>query len=416
MNLQPLPPFRRFRGRYIVLILGVLFLGVFIGSRLFSNYRVEPAAPASEPAPAAGDRIIEAPRVGILLSLDEALKSDGNMFRMGAELAGREIASQGRNIELAFFETETDPAAAAERVRALASDPDTILAVEHVPFAVLSEIIPLMEKENLLSIVPSDSHQKLAGLTSVLPLAPSDKAEAAFAVSAARSISGGSIGVLYDPGPYGMLLLEGFKEQADQEGTAFKSFPFDSQRQASDQTLDEMIPQDYSVIFLAGPPEWALHAAKSLTGCGFGGKLLFPRTCEKVFLDESCVTVPETFLFIRPGAAGGEGISAGQGFREAFVRDYLREPDRMAFIGYDCVRWIAEALRETPRSRKTVRERLLDTAGRECPYRGLAGSFFFDDEGIVYSGLEVMAYRDGSFTPFGGSNQAQAPNGVGLPF
>lgn len=398
MNQIPLPPSRTFRGRHIVLAVVVSFLVAFIGYRTFSYQRPQPPPP-SEPGRAAGvrDHTVEVPRIGILLSADESFKAAGDMFRMGAEVAAKERAFQVPKIELAFFETENRPSAAADRVRALVSDPDTIVVVEYLPLAVFSAVAPLIEKEDLLTIVPASSHQALTGRPSVLPLTPSDRTEAAFAASALRASGDTNIAVLFEPGPYGTLLLEGFREQAEKDGMPFKSFSLGAEQIRSNPLPDGANGQEASVVFLAGLPEWALSASKSLMLNGYKGRFLFPRSCEKVFLDENYLTVPETFTFVRSGTAT-EG-EAARNFRDSFVRDCRREPERMAFVGYDCVQWIADALRQSPPSRKTIRARLLAIAAKDHPYQGRAGSFYFDEKGSFYGGLEIMAYRDGRFVP-----------------
>lgn len=397
MNFQPFLPPRRFKGRHLALVVAVFAV---LGAALYRWLPGEGRTPALLPQALrpVSEQPIDHPRLVVLLPQGEAFRAEAAMFRMGAELAARRLAAENVKVVVDLPDPAGQPLTPGERLSVAASNPDSALLVAPLPLAALSEVLPEAEKRGLLVVVPGNSHQKLADRSSVLPLAVSDRAEGSLAASVISGWAGDREALaICDPHPYGELLLAGFEEGAKKAGLKFRIVRLRKEEPASSEILREIRPEEDVSVWLAGPPDWAQAIAEVLSKDRRQGRYLFPSSCTRAFLDETLLVVPENFLFLGPAPSASARGETGREFRDAFVRSFLREPDQNACLGYDCIRWIGQALRERPLTRKSVRARLLAATGPDHPYDGLAGTFFFDDRGTTWNSFVPLSYRNGKF-------------------
>lgn len=358
---------------------------------------VEPEKPkpveASEPA-------ISHPRIGVILPLSGDFKSEGEMIRDGIGLAKSRMDADGVKVEVDIKDGGGEAAEAIRMAREFAANPDTLLVVAHLPVSVLSPLISDYERAKLPLLVVSNSHESLLNHPFIIPFIPSDHREGARAAELASKWAGkGGATVIQDTGSYGMILSSGFNEGAQKAGFSVTTLGCAASDPSIDGLIDQIIEANPAVIWLAGPPSWGAGIVRAIADRGFKGHLMVPQSYGRMIPDGLFGEYAERLTILWPVESVESDRNGMPGFKNDFLRSFMREPDCMAVLGYDIMGWIEKALQSGPPSRKGVRERLLGSGSKGQPLTGVGGSFYFDEKGRIERPFHLVVYRGGKLVP-----------------
>ncbi len=390
------PPRTRVRGmRTVVLIAALAGVAWWAVGRTISKTTFPPPAP--EPAATASDPLaVSHPKVAVFLPLSGTFRDDGNSLRMGMELAWEELGMEALGATMAVFDSHAEGTRLEDAVETLLEDPEVVLLVLHVSSKELSEVLPLIETHGVPTVIPANSHENLAHHPWLFPLIPSDRREGAAAARyAAKWRRNGPVTVLWDSGAYGRILLEGFQEEAGVLGLAHEILECPPDDSTVESVVQTVVESGASVIWLAGEPVWGAAVLDALVAASFSGRVLAPHIYALDFQEDLFGTNRRELHVLRPFWAENPEGETLKGFREAFRGRFWKEPDGLAMLGHDAIRWIGLNLAETPVSRGELRDRLMSWVGPEKGYRGLCGSFCFGPNGEVDREFRVTVFRSG---------------------
>lgn len=356
------------------------------------------------------ERAIDDPRIVLLTHLSGPFQKEGEMLRMGVELAWNDLKDKGTKGELVIQDAGRNASATARLVSDLGRDPKVVAIIGHLPISSLVKVAPILEKEKLLMIVPANSHQEIIQHTWLLPLVCLDSEEGAYAAMIARDWTEDSAAVIYSPSLYGELLYEGFMTRAQSIELAAAAFKSDADQFSAQDTVDRVLQNDPSVIWLAGSPFWGEEIIAALTEKGYKGRLLVPRSYGEMLIEDLLGDYLNQLYVLRSVLVADENNDALQEFTDRFRELYWREPRWLAVLGYDAVTWVGELLQNSPMKRAALRDFFLDYNSQVKAYQGLAGPVYFDANGRTQRPLQVTVYRNGRFMPFDETSKQKDPS------
>ena len=378
-------------------LLCVVALTFVYGRSLFrssmpeSSKEIQPSGRGPAPEP-----VIARPRMGVILPLSGAFQRESEMLRDGIGLAWKEIQAEVAQGELVVQDAGKDASEAVRIAREFASTPDTILVVAHLPAAVLSEIIPVFEEAKVPLLVVANSHESLINHRWVIPFVSSDHTEGVCAAGlAAQWARDGGAAVIHDPGPYGMILSAGFKEGAENERFAVKTFACKADDPSMEALVERALQGDPPVIWLAGSPVWGAGIIDVIMAKDFKGRLLVPQSYGRMAPDDLFGRYADRLNILWQVAVTDSGKSGMQDFRNSFLQSFLREPDWMAVLGYDAMRCAGKVLQGGELTRKRVWEHFLNYNSREKAFHGVGGEFYFDAKGYIQRPFQLVVHRHG---------------------
>jgi len=394
-------PRRKRRIKPGILIVLVTFTALIVGS-CFLWFRGkdsnEPIKTPDSERMVKDESAITDPSIGVLLPLSGPFQKDAEMLRDGIELAWKKLQQKGVRGQLVVRDagrTSRDTLRLAEE---MVRNPDLVAIIAHLPTATLVEVAPFLESENMLAILPANSHQQLAQYESLLPLVCLDEDEGAYAATVAKSWTGKSTAaVVHDSSTYGELLYEPFLQKAQEVQLATAEFATDADEFSLDSTIDQILEVKPPVIWLAGSPFWGVKIISALEENGYDGRFLAPRSYGGLLIEDLLGDYLDRLYVMRSTLVNDEGDTAANEFTKKFREHYWREPQRLAVLGYDAMNWLGMLLQKGPVRRSSVRDFFLSYNSPVHAYRGLAGPVYFDSEGKTRRPLQVRTYRDGRF-------------------
>lgn len=343
------------------------------------------------------------PRIVLLLPLSGIFQREGGMLRDGIALAHKELLAQGTELELTVLDSAQGSEEAVRMSRELISNPDILFVVAHLPTAVLSQVISDYQRAGLPLLIPANSHESLSAHPWALTLTSSDQSEGENAAKLAGLWDENNPAVvIHDPGQYGRILAEGFKMRCSQDSLPVRSVACRKDDPDFEAILSQVVVWNPSVVWLAGPPPWGAAIAKALVEKHFPGRLLAPHSYGRMISDDLFGEISSRLHFVWPTllmqTPGDPEELSLQEFRKSFLRQFLREPDSFAILGYDAMRCAGAILRQGPVSRTELREHFLSYNSPGRTYQGLGGPFYFDSTGHVQRNLCLVTYRQGKLT------------------
>ena len=399
------------KGKYLFYFCVLLLIaaGIPVAWRHFKPAADEPAMAVVDDQPLKSQTLRRAiprgeqagnKRVGVLLPLTGPFARDGKMMLQGIKLAWKELNEQGLEAELVVPSLEEGTTAVEDVAEEMANDPSTIAVVAHLPASQLNTIADILEKHQIPLVIPANPHQSLFGHEWVIPLTPSDRSLAEDAAGVALQWANGKpVVVIYNPAPYGQLLLEGFQSRAASEGFQFRAFEWPDDLDQTEKTgiTGRIAASDPGIIWLAGNPVWGAEVMSQLATEPLKCRYLVPPVYDSPFIEELMSQFLERMLFLRPVVTREDGNQDMQQFHEHFQQFSLREPNWLAALGFEAASWIGEALLNPSATRQDVRDRFLRHKGLDSAHEGIAGPVYFEDGGSVYRVPRVAQYKNGRF-------------------
>lgn len=390
-------------GRKLFAVLFVLAAMIVCASYLWvkGGSSKESVRSADSPESTNVDRAIDDPRIVLLTHLSGPFEKEGEMLRLGVELAWADLQQKGTNGKLVVRDAGRNASATARLVSELGHDPKVVAVIGHLPVSSLVEVAPVLEQEKLLMIVPANSHQQIIQHSWLLPLVCLDGEEGAYAALIAKDwAKDAATAVIYSPSTYGELLYEGFMSQAQSIKLATTAFSSDTDEVSLQDTVDRVLQVNPSVIWLAGSPFWGVEIISALTEKGYKGRLLVPRSYGEMLIEDLFGEYLNQLYVLRSVLVTDKNNDSLQEFTNRFRELYWREPRWLAVLGYDAMKWVGELLQNGPVKRSALRDFFLEYNSPMQAYQGLAGPVYFDANGQTQRPLQVTVYRNGRFMPF----------------
>jgi branched-chain amino acid transport system substrate-binding protein len=402
-------------GRKTLLFLIVLLLGgIGVGSYFYLRFTPgDLEAPTHTAEPAVTRDLGETkkdPRIVLLTQLTGSFRKEGEMLRMGIELAWQELQQKGLRSELSVCDAGKNSAEAARWASELADDPDVITLIAHLPITLLMEIAPILEDEGVVAIIPAGSHQQLEQHPSLLPLVCLDDSEGVQAATIAKEwAQKNPVAVAYAPSKYGELLHQGFVQQAQAIGLDASSFAVENDAIALQETVSQLLQVDPAVIWLAGSPFWGEKIITLLAEKEYRGRILVPRSYGEALIEDLFGDHLDRLYVFRPVLMTDSRNGSLQEFARRFREEYWREPHYLAALGYDAMQWLGQLLQKGSTTRSSLRSQFLGYDSAARAYQGLAGPVYFDSRGRPHSNLQVAVFKDGRFVPADEKDQKEDP-------
>jgi len=362
----------------------------------------KPVRSAESPVATSADRAGDEPQIVLLAHLSGPFEKEGEMLRLGVELAWKDLQQDKVSGRLVIRDAGRDASATARLVSELGHDPDVLTIIGHLPITSLVQAAPILEEEKLLMIVPASSHQQIVQHSWLLPLVCLDSQEGAYAAMVLQDwAKDAAAAVIYSPSTYGQLLYEGFMSRARAIDFEAPAFSGDTDKFSLQKTVDRVLQVDPSVIWLAGSPFWGAEIISALTERGYKGRLLVPRSYGEMVMEDLLGDYLNQLYVLRPALVSDKNNGPLQEFTNRFHELYWREPRWLAVLGYDAMKWVGELLQNGPIKRGALRESILEKYNSPAQaYQGLAGPVYFDANGHTQRPLQVTVYRNGRFMPF----------------
>jgi branched-chain amino acid transport system substrate-binding protein len=369
-------------------------------------------------------------KIGVLIPLTGPLAEFGKAFRLSTDMAAEQMAEAGFPIELKYGDTETSAIPGVEAARTLV-DVEKVVAL--IGAAASGVTIPIAESVAIPKQIPQISNASTSKLLTVLPA--DEGKDFLFRTTASDEIQGIVLGhlaaeegyktcaVLYINNPYGQGLLEDFQKHFEEAGgKVVAAVPHDEKPAPTYVTELRQIMQSKpdAMLALAYPGQATVYL-KEFFEAGYN------KTTDVLFCDGTkSVEMPKAlgpetlagFVGTAPGSVSGESLT---NFKNDYRAKYGELPPQPYMDSiYDGVVIVALAAAAAqyaglPVNGVNVRDMLRKVAdppgevvvagvagltraiellkdGKDINYEGVAGAQDFDENGDVFTPIDVWEY------------------------
>lgn len=369
-------------------------------------------------------------KIGALIPLTGPLAEFGKAFRLATDLAAEQMAEAGFPIEIKYGDTETAAIPGVEAARALV-DVEKVVAL--IGAAASGVTVPVAESVAIPKQIPQISNASTSKLLTVLP-ADAGK-DFLFRTTASDEIQGIVLGklaadegykacaVFYVNNPYGQGLLEDFQKHFEAAGgKVVAAIPHDEKPAPTYVTeLRQLMQSDPDVMLALGYPGQATVYLKEFFEAGYidSTDLIFCDGTKSVEMPKALG--PENlagFVGTAAGSVSGESLTNFKNDYKAKYGDLPPQPYMDSIYDGVVVAALAAAAAQyadKPVNGVNVRDMLRKVAnppgevvvagvdglkralellkdGKDINYEGVAGSQDFDENGDVYTPIDVWKY------------------------
>ncbi|HYD94139.1 MAG TPA: branched-chain amino acid ABC transporter substrate-binding protein [Noviherbaspirillum sp.] len=217
------------------------------------------------------------------------------------------------------------------------------------------------------------------------------------AMYAAKELKVKNVAVIDDRTAYGQGVAEEFKKQAKASGLNLVGHEFTNDK-ASDFTaiLTSLKAKKVEAIFLGGYAPQGGPMARQMKQLGINAKLLGGDTiCAAEMGKLGGDAVGENVLCAQGGAILDKAAS-GPAFKDKYKQRFNQDPDVYAASFYDGMMLFAEAMKKAG----TVDAAKVGAEIAKGTYKGVAGTYAFDDKGNMKSSpVTVFTFKGGQPVP-----------------
>lgn len=421
------------RGKRILLVIGLLLiLGLLAACGRGAAQPTATTVPPTEAPPTEAPAAEIMPvKLGVMVPLTGPLSEFGGNFQKAVELAQKELAAAGYQVELKIGDTETSAIPAVDTARRLVE----VEGVQALIGAASSGVtIPIAESVTIPNQVPQISNASTSPLITDLPAdsgkdflfrtAPSDALQGVVLAGLAEAEGFNSVSVLYVNNPYGQGLNDVFKANFEKAGGKVPaSVPVPEEAAptytAELQKAAEGNPQ--ALIALAYPGQATVFLREALEGDFFKQFLFVDGTKSQDIVTAVGADALNGMCGTAPGSAETPSLDM---FNQAYNAEYGQVPPLpfmtniydgaviAALAAYeaqvqgealtpvavrDHLRSVANPPGEkvTPGVEGLTKAIQLLSEGKQINYEGAAGTDDFDDHGDVETPIEVWCYENG---------------------
>jgi branched-chain amino acid transport system substrate-binding protein len=213
------------------------------------------------------------------------------------------------------------------------------------------------------------------------------------ALYAAKELKVKNVAVIDDRTAYGQGVAEEFKKQAKASGLNLVGHEFTSDK-AADFTaiLTNLKAKKVEAVFLGGYAPQGGPMARQMKQLGINAKLLGGDTiCAAEMGKLGGDAVGENVLCAQGGAILDKAAS-GPAFKDKYKKRFNQDPDVYAASFYDGMMMFAEAMKKA----NTIDAAKVGAEIAKGAYKGVAGTYAFDDKGNMKSSpVTVFTFKGG---------------------
>jgi branched-chain amino acid transport system substrate-binding protein len=343
-------------------------------------------------------------RIALMVPLSGPLKAEGQMLRLGAELAMNEIGGglSDLGVKMVVYDSPCKAEREASIARQVAGDPSVRVVIGYLCSESVRTVLSLYGEAELpmiTPIVPADDIQEGQGQY-LFPLMFGSGEQAAFLAAYIRIGLGlTKVAVVNDQSVYGNLLIAGFLQEAKHQGLELvASIVTAAEPAAAVEAVELLKTSRAEATFLAASPESVRLILVERHRRHLGGEILGPDLLADRDLFEMSGQAAEGLLVCQPLLLGSTESPVAE-FVQRFELANKRRPDWIAAGGYDALRLALEVLRRAGTGRSNVLQGLRGISGPDSAFNGLGGPVFFGDGSVRKRPLYVARVHQGTLQP-----------------
>lgn len=331
-----------------------------------------------------------------VLPLSGPFSAEGKALQRGMKLAAVTASSEER-VHIHYVDGWLPENAAAEAVATAVAHASVGAVLAHVPLSRWDALLrPAVEKGVLAVSLVSGHDALIQGRSTVAFLGPDEEAAKAAAELLAAHRASGNVLVMTDGSSYGARWADVFSREAARLGMKLRRAQW-NEREAAPLDMTEL-PR---AVFLVGSPQWAAEAIRILHLTGCRALYVLPYCLGRPSLEDALGPLVDTVRFVVPMAGAVPNGPHDAGFRDRFRQNFWKDPDWMASVGHDAVRWIGRVFREQGDiSAAELAEKVFSGNVSPRTFTGVAGTLTVGDKGRVERRCVLARWKDGSFEPF----------------
>jgi branched-chain amino acid transport system substrate-binding protein len=342
-------------------------------------------------------------KIGAVISETGAVAPYGNQVTRGLDLALEEINAEGGfkggPIQLIYRDDGTNPEKGVEAVNDLISNEGVKVIIGAVSSPVTLEIAPICEKKEVLLLSPTSSAPRISEAGEfIFRNYPSDILEGTAMADFARRLGVRRVAIFALDNEFGSGLAEVFTRRFESKSRrVVKTFRITEEDKASfPDMIQEIKEQEPQGVYLVAYEEIMTELLEQLQAAGCKGLKMGSGAVTEDLI-ERAGEAAEHLVYPQPVFEPDSDDPAVKAFVEAFRAKYSREPDIYAAHGYDALKLIVQAMRNTGFA-------LTDEVRRGLhglkDFSGAAGRTEFDERGDVVRYPKIFVINEGSSVPY----------------
>jgi len=342
-------------------------------------------------------------KIGAVISKTGAVAPYGHQVTRGLDLALEEINAEGGfkggPIQLIYRDDGTDPAMGREALLDLIENEKVKIVVGAVSSPVTLEIAPICEKREVLLLSPSSSAPRISEAGEyIFRNYPSDILEGTAMADFARKHGVRRVAIFALDNEFGSGLAEVFTRRFESKSRqVIKTYRItDGDTASFPDMIQEIKEQKPQGVYIVAYVDMMTELLKQLEAAGCKGLIMGSGSVTDPLLQKAG-SAAENLVYPQPTFDPDSDDPAVAAFVQAFRTKYNREPDIYAAHGYDALRLIVTAMRNTGFD-------LTDEVRRGLhglkSFAGAAGRTEFDERGDVVRYPTVFVIQDGKPVPF----------------
>lgn len=342
-------------------------------------------------------------KIGAVISETGAVAPYGNQVTRGLDLALEEINAEGGfkggPIQLIYRDDGTNPEKGVEAVRDLINNEGVNIIIGAVSSPVTLEIAPICEKKEVLLLSPTASAPRISEAGEfIFRNYPSDILEGTAMADFARRLGVRRVAIFALDNEFGSGLAEVFTRRFESKSRrVVETFRITEEDTASFPDMIQQIKeQEPQGVYLVAYEEIMTELLEQLQAAGCKGLKMGSGAVTEDLI-ERAGEAAEHLVYPQPVFEPDSDDPAVKAFVEAFRAKYSREPDIYAAHGYDALKLVVQAMRNTGFA-------LTDEVRRGLhglkDFSGAAGRTEFDERGDVVRYPKIFVISEGNSVPY----------------
>jgi branched-chain amino acid transport system substrate-binding protein len=342
-------------------------------------------------------------KIGAVISETGAVAPYGNQVTRGLDLALEEVNAEGGfkggPIQLIYRDDGTNPEKGREAVLDLITNEGVNVIIGAVSSPVTLEIAPICEKKEVLLLSPTASAPRISEAGEfIFRNYPSDILEGTAMADFARRLGVRRVAIFALDNEFGSGLAEVFTRRFESKSRrVVETFRITEEDTASfPDMIQEIKEQEPQGVYLVAYEEIMTKLLEQLQAAGCKGLKMGSGAVTEDLI-ERAGEAAEHLVYPQPVFEPDSDDPAVRAFVEAFRAKYSREPDIYAAHGYDALKLIVQAMRNTGFA-------LTDEVRRGLhgmkDFSGAAGRTEFDERGDVVRYPKIFVISEGNSVPY----------------
>jgi len=353
-------------------------------------------APAAEPttAPAAPAGMTGTIKIATQSPLSGGQAALGTGIRNGADLGlaqlGKTLTDMGFTLELAPFDDQAKPEVGSANAKNIISDNDILCLVGHLNSGVALASLPDYQSASLVMVSPANTNPKIteSGYPNAFRIVGRDDVQGAVGEEFARTeLSIKSVYIIHDKTDYGQGVAEFFRQNAEKNGITVLGFEGTEEKSVFDSILTPIQAANPDLIYFGGIYDQAAPMFKQARDRGIKAAFLGPDGLDSPVMLEVAGDAVKGMYYTSVAAPVSQFPDAAK-YAEDYQAKYNEAAPPFSAQAFDaagiCIQAIANAAKTA--NGKPTREQVLAAMKALEPYKGITGTYDFNDKGDPVNG------------------------------